>query len=219
MQLQGVGVEKIGELSFCKCSHLRDSRHCLLNCSWKGRLHLSSHVHTACAHLPSYPPPSVSAFDSRLSQATCLTWANQEQGSESRCASKPVHTHTTLPSTSSEVAADGPCLGIFGSRKSMWTILGFKDVKSNADNFECQFWAWMFWGGLKRWRNKAEHFAGIICHQDSLRILPAIFLKFARPKSQIHPKSALRNLRINISGNLHSRQKLLRNYLWKHYFM
>ena len=33
-------------------------------------------------------------------------------------------------------------------------------------------------GGLKAWKNKAERFAAIICHQHSL----PIFLKFARPK-------------------------------------
>ena len=39
-----------------------------------------------------------------------------------------------------------------------------------------------FLGGLKPWKEKAEKFAIKIRHQNSLRISPAIFVKFAGPK-------------------------------------
>ena len=65
---------------------------------------------------------------------------------------------------------------------------------------ECrQGWAWIFGGGWA-WnpgKNKAQQFVEKIRHQISLRNLPAILLKFPRPKSKIHPKSALQNLTLN----------------------
>ena len=44
-------------------------------------------------------------------------------------------------------------------------------------------------GGLKPWKNKAEEFADNIRHLNSLRYSPAIFLKVARPKLEMRPKS------------------------------
>ena len=69
------------------------------------------------------------------------------------------------------------------------TTFRFKKVKleKNKNHFGRQFL-----GSLKPWRNKHEKFAGKLCHQNS----PAMFLKFARPKKKITPKSALQSLRI-----------------------
>ena len=62
--------------------------------------------------------------------------------------------------------------------------VGFEKVKleRNADNSGREFWARIFCGGLKPWKNKAEKFAEKNRNQNSLRNSPAIFLKFARPK-------------------------------------
>ena len=52
----------------------------------------------------------------------------------------------------------------------------------------------LFWGCLKSWRSKAEEVAGKFSRMNSLRILLAIFLKFARPtsnkKNNPNPRSA-----------------------------
>ena len=47
----------------------------------------------------------------------------------------------------------------------------------------------VFWGGLKPWKNKAGKLK--ICHQNSPRNSPAIFLKFTAHKKK-HPKSLCR---------------------------
>ena len=77
-------------------------------------------------------------------------------------------------------------------------------VRESEIGEECwQVWAWIlcvnFLVGLKPWKNKAERFAFRIRYQNSLRISPALFPKFARPKQKIHPKSALQNLGIKFN--------------------
>ena len=53
-----------------------------------------------------------------------------------------------------------------------------------------------FWGGGRpeTLEKKAEKIVDKFHHQISLRNVPAMFLIFAGPKYNIHPKSALQNL-------------------------
>ena len=64
----------------------------------------------------------------------------------------------------------------------MPTILGV--------NFGREFWGG---GGPQSSKNKAEKITEKLRHQNSLRNLPAFFLKFAGPRTN-NPKSALQNL-------------------------
>ena len=99
------------------------------------------------------------------------------------------------------------------SRQSAWNTFGSKNVKleRNADKFEREFWAWLFWvppGGLKPWRNNGlknsrENFAVKIrwefCRQFSnirqTKIKKSPQIRSAEPRARTIPMARLTTLR------------------------